>query len=191
MRRPGQSTFHTCFIPQMVVADELPNSAGGAANESPSATCPDWSRERCRRGWDPPRRLLACIRHYQACRKRNTLLAALISKWCVLRHIFWSAVTGADIPLNAQIEGGLLLLHPNGIVVHPGARIGPNCLLLQQVTLCGGVVLEGNVMVGAGAKIIAPVVVGANAKIGANSVVLQDVPRNATAVGIPARTVTK
>jgi serine O-acetyltransferase len=92
-----------------------------------------------------------------------------------------------------QNRRGLLLPHPNGIVIHPDAEIGPNCLLFQQVTIgaaAGGVpTLEGHVDVSAGAKIIGRLRIGKHAKIGANAVVLQDVPTGATAVGIPAKTV--
>lgn len=112
--------------------------------------------------------------------------------WAVMRHRFWSAVSGADIPLNCQIGGGLLLPHPNGVVIHPDARIGPNCLIFQQVTLgtlaSGGVpVVGGHVDIGAGAKLLGRIVIGDHAKIGANSVVLADVPAGAVAVGAPAR----
>jgi serine O-acetyltransferase len=96
-------------------------------------------------------------------------------------------VTAADIPLNCQIEGGLLLTHPNGVVIHPGANIGPNCLILQQVTIVEGVKIGGHVDIGAGAKIIRAVTIGNHAKIGANAVVVCDVPEGATAVGIPAK----
>jgi len=44
-----------------------------------------------------------------------------------------------------------------------------------------------NVLIGSGAKILGPVIVGADAKIGANAVVIEDVPCNCTAVGVPAR----
>jgi serine O-acetyltransferase len=37
-------------------------------------------------------------------------------------------VTGADIPLNSKLGGGLLLPHPNGIVIHPDAVIGLTAL---------------------------------------------------------------
>jgi serine O-acetyltransferase len=100
-------------------------------------------------------------------------------------------VTGAEIPLNAQIGGGLLIPHPNGIVIHPGVEIGPNCLIFQQVTLGsgkGGVpIIGGHVDIGAGAKIFGGVQIGDHAQIGANAVVIADVPPGATAVGIPAR----
>ena len=51
--------------------------------------------------------------------------------------------------------------------------------------------IGGHVDVGAGAKILGAVTIGPNAKIGANSVVMQDVPPGATAVGIPARVIAK
>ena len=89
----------------------------------------------------------------------------------------------------------MLLPHPNGIVIHPDAEIGPNCLLFQQVTLGvgdeGAPKIGGHVDIGAGAKVLGPVVVGRHARIGANAVVLTDVPAEATAVGVPARIIRK
>ena len=49
--------------------------------------------------------------------------------------------------------------------------------------------LEDKVVIGAGAKILGPITVGSGAKIGSNAVVVKDIPKNATAVGIPARLV--
>jgi serine O-acetyltransferase len=72
-------------------------------------------------------------------------------------------------------------------VIHPAATIGPNCLILQQVTIVEGVKIGGHVDIGAGAKIIRAVKIGNHAKIGANAVVVCDVPDGATAVGIPAK----
>jgi len=151
-----------------------------------SAEVPDLSRERMRPGeWNPGKKLLASIRDYQKYRGFRRKLA-------VLRHRFWSAVSGAEIPLHTPIGGGLKIPHPNGIVIHPSAKIGPNCLLFQQVTIgdANGIpTLGGHVDVGAGAKILGPIHVGDHAQIGANAVVLTDVPAGATMVGIPARAV--
>lgn len=158
-----------------------------------SATVPDWSRERRRNWWDPPRQLLSTIRSYQRWRGRWGMVGRLIAKWQVLRHRFWSVLAGADVQLGTRVGGGLLLLHPNGVVIHPDAELGVNCLVLQQVTIgYGGKKpgvprLGGHVDVGAGAKILGGVVIGDHAKIGANAVVLDDVPAGATAVGVPAR----
>ena len=157
-----------------------------------SARNPDWSREQPTRWWDPSRQLLGALRDYSRATQRGGIGATLGRKLAVLRHRFWSAVSGADIPLNAQrLGGGLLLPHPQGVVIHPDAEVGPNCLLLQQVTLGTGPKpgvpkLGGHVDVGAGAKILGGVVIGEHAVIGANAVVISDVPAHAVAVGVPA-----
>jgi serine O-acetyltransferase len=157
-----------------------------------SAAIPDWSRERCVSFWDPSRRLLRSIRAYQYWKKRG-IPWRWFSKYWVIQHHLWSIITGADIPLNCDIGGGLSLIHPNGVVIFPGSVIGPNCQIFQQVTIgvggsrSGAPVLGGHVDVGAGARILGGVKIGDHALIGANAVVLQDVPAGATAVGVPAR----
>lgn len=158
-----------------------------------SADEPDWSRER--KGffsWQPSRSLLASIRAYQRYSDSQNPFCRLLKKAQVLRHRFWSVVTGADIPLNCRLGGGLLLPHPNGVVIHPDAVIGPNCLIFQQVTIGSRAghnppTIGGHVDIGAGAKILGAVAVGDHACIGANAVVLQNVPAGKTAVGIPAK----
>jgi serine O-acetyltransferase len=107
---------------------------------------------------------------------------------------FWSVICGSDIHPDAQIGGGLVMPHPNGVVMHQDAVIGTNCMVMQQVTigqLAHGAVprLGSGVYVGAGAKILGPVVIGDGAAVGANAVVLDHVPAGATAVGVPARVV--
>jgi serine O-acetyltransferase len=157
-----------------------------------SAREPDWSREEPRGWWDPSRQLLASIRDHQRAVERGGALGFVGKRLAVLRHRFWSVVSGADIPVNcAGLGGGLLLPHPQGVVIHPDAEVGPNCLLLQQVTLGTGPrpgtpKLGGHVDVGAGAKVLGGVTIGDHAVIGANAVVISDVPAHAVAVGIPA-----
>jgi serine O-acetyltransferase len=161
-------------------------------NSVVSSDEPDWSREA--KGWiewAPSKSLLGSIRRWQHYKARRGIVSLILSKWFVISHRFWSVVTGADIPINARIGGGLVLPHPNGVVVHADAVIGPNCLLFQQVTLgtrdgSQPPELKGHVDVGAGAKILGNLTVGEHAKIGANAVVLADVPAHHVAVGIPA-----
>jgi serine O-acetyltransferase len=134
--------------------------------------------------------LLLTIRSYQRWQQSKSLVARLFLKWLVVRHRFWSAVTGADIPLNCQIGGGLLIPHPNGIVIHPDARIGVNCLIFQQVTIGGRAGSRGlpqigdHVDIGAGAKILGSLSIGHHARIGANAVIVRNVERGAVAIGI-------
>lgn len=156
-----------------------------------SATTPDWSREAKRFwSWVPSRSLLASIRAYQRHRNSKNPLRIGLRMGAVLRHRFWSVVTGADIPVTCQIGGGLCIPHPNGIVIHPRVQIGPNCMIFQQVTLGmrNGQVpwIGGHVDIGAGAKVLGNARVGDHACIGANAVVLHDVPEGLTAVGVPA-----
>jgi len=160
-----------------------------------SVTDADWLREKPRRFWDPSRKLLRSIRRYQACKEKKGLFSLLVSKFCVIEHIFWTAITGADIPINCKIGGGLLIPHPNGIVIHPGTLIGVNCLIHQQVTF--GVnrnsaqppEIAGHVDIGAGAKIIGPIIIGCDVLIGANAVVVKDVAAGMVVAGIPAKVI--
>ena len=154
-----------------------------------SATEPDWSRESVLSIWDPGRKLLRAIRRYQTLRSKGGILAKIASKYWVLNHWFWSLVTQSEIHLGTQIGGGLRLTHPTGIIIHPDAVIGPNCMIFHQVTLAGPVVLGGHVDVGAGAKLIAPLTVGDDVTVGANAVVTKDVPSGATVAGIPAKVI--
>ena len=105
--------------------------------------------------------------------------------------------TGIEIHPGATIGRRLVIDHGTGIVVGETAEIGDDCLLYQGVTL-GGTgkdvgkrhpTLGNNVMVGSGAKVLGPFKVGDNARIAANSVVLREVPPNATVVGVPGRVV--
>lgn len=141
-----------------------------------SATEADWSREALTRFWEPGKQLLRAIRGYQRLTGRTDFMSSLRRKFYVLEYRFWSVVTGADIPIQCTIGGGLLMPHPNGIVIHPDAKIGPNCLIFQQVTLGtrrggGAPVLQGHVDVGAGAKILGAVEIPAHSEIRANAVI--------------------
>lgn len=160
-----------------------------------SVTNADWSREIPRKFWDPSRKLLRCIRVYQKYKAKNGFLALFISKVCVIRHMFWSMVTGADIPINCRLGGGLLIPHPNGIVIHPDTEIGVNCLIHQQVTfgVKRGVSVAprigGHVDIGAGAKIIGPIIIKDDVLIGANAVVVTDVDYGEILAGVPAKVI--
>ncbi|BAF69928.1 serine O-acetyltransferase [Nitratiruptor sp. SB155-2] len=107
--------------------------------------------------------------------------------------------TGIDIHPAAKIGRRVFIDHGIGVVIGETTEIGNDVLIYQQVTL-GGVSLshgkrhptiEDGVVIGAGAKVLGNITIGKNAKIGANSVVVKDVPAESTAVGIPARVVSK
>ena len=106
-------------------------------------------------------------------------------------------LTGIEIHPAAKIGTGVFIDHGAGVVIGETAEIGNDCTIYQGVTL-GGTgkdkgkrhpTLKNGVMVAAGAKILGPFTVGKHAKIGAGSVVLKEVPDNATVVGVPGRVV--
>lgn len=109
-------------------------------------------------------------------------------------------LTGIEIHPGATIGEGLFIDHGMGIVIGETAEIGNNVTIFHGVTL-GGIggekgekrhpTVEDDVLIGAGAKILGPITIGKGAKVGANSVVLEDVPPYATAVGAPARIILK
>lgn len=102
---------------------------------------------------------------------------------------------GVTIGVSAKIGKRLTIEHSGAIVVHGNSVIGDDCVIRQGVTIgnrrlqepLAAPTLGNRVNVGAGAKILGNVRIGDDAEIGANAVVLQDVPANAIAVGIPAR----
>ena len=105
--------------------------------------------------------------------------------------------TGIEIHPGAKIGKGLFIDHGAGVVIGETTEIGDNCTLYQNVTL-GGTgkdvgkrhpTLGNNVLVGSGARVLGPFKIGDNSKIAANAVVLEEVPPNCTAVGVPARVV--
>lgn len=121
------------------------------------------------------------------------LAARLVHRHMVMRH-------GVDINVGASIGVGLRMPHPVAIVIGGKVRIGRGVHVAQGVTIGGAggkrrsdgstqPIIGDGVLIGAGAKVVGPVTVGDRATIGANAVVVSDVPCDAIAVGVPARTV--
>ena len=105
--------------------------------------------------------------------------------------------TGIEIHPAAKIGRGVLIDHGMGVVIGETAEVGDGCTIYQGVTL-GGTgkdtgkrhpTIGNNVLIGSGAKVLGPFRVGDNARIAAGAVVLQEIPADATAVGVPARVV--
>lgn len=92
--------------------------------------------------------------------------------------------------IACKIPKFLVMPHPYGIVIHNDAVLGEGIVILHQVTIGArnvddkAPVIEDNVFIGAGAKIIGGVRVGRHATIGANALISRDVPPGATMIGI-------
>lgn len=129
-----------------------------------------------------------------------------VAKWLYDRKMFFAArwisqraskKTGIEIHPAVQIGKRFFIDHGTGVVIGETAVIGDNVTIYQGVTL-GGTgkdtgkrhpTIGNNVMIGAGAKVLGPLTIGDNSKIASGAVVLNDIPPNSTAVGVPARVV--
>ncbi len=103
--------------------------------------------------------------------------------------------TNIEIHPGATIGRRFFIDHGTGVVIGETAEIGDDVTIYQGVTL-GGTgkdvgkrhpTVGDRVMIGAGAKVLGPFKIGNDSKIAAGSVVLEEIPENATAVGSPAR----
>jgi serine O-acetyltransferase len=106
-------------------------------------------------------------------------------------------ITGIDIHPGARLGRRVVIDHGMGIVIGETATVGDGCLLYKGVVL-GGTSLErkvrhpqiGNdVVIGSNACILGAICVGEHARVGSGSVVVRDVPPEATVVGVPARVI--
>lgn len=112
-----------------------------------------------------------------------------------------NVLIGVDFGPGMVVGPGLRMVHPVGITMGFGARIGDNVTFAAGVTLAARYyeleydgeqafpTLEDGVVVGTHAVLVGGITVGRNAMVGANSVVLADVPANTVVLGVPARRV--
>ncbi|MEZ9852395.1 serine O-acetyltransferase [Vibrio breoganii] len=105
------------------------------------------------------------------------------------RFLFNSIVPhSASIGKNTKFAYGGI-----AVVIHSRAVIGKHVVIGQCVTIGGRnkiynvPIIEDNVFIGAGARILGDVVIGSGSIIAPNSVVTKSVPRNTIVAGIPAR----
>lgn len=101
-----------------------------------------------------------------------------------------TAFYGAEIGNEVTLGDGVNFIHPMAIVIGGDAHIGARVRFMGSNTVGtakdnGYPVIEDDVMIGAGARILGPVRVGRGAVIGANAVVLSDVSPGAVVTGVP------
>lgn len=97
------------------------------------------------------------------------------------------AMAGATINAHAVVG--------NHCIINTNASVDHDCTLHDYVHVSPNSAIAGHVCVGEsshigiGASVIQGVKLGANVTVGAGSVVLEDIPDNATAVGVPAKVI--
>lgn len=113
-----------------------------------------------------------------------------------LGFVFVRNVYGIELPATVQIGRRFKIAHQGGIVIHPYAVIGDDCVIRQNVTL-GAARSEGfeqdhptigdRVSIGAGASVVGRVFVGDDVRIGPNAVVVSNVPAGSIVVSPASR----
>lgn len=105
--------------------------------------------------------------------------------------------TGIEIHPGAFIGKYVFIDHGMGVVIGETAIIGNHVTIYHGVTL-GGTgkdkgkrhpTIRDNVLIGCRATILGNIIIHENVKIGAGAVVLKDVNKDTTVVGIPAKPV--
>ena len=146
----------------------------------------------------------AGILHWLECRVERRFTAAMVGDNPFAARLLQFALRAGlggliELALHCRIDARLrapvLLPVPYGIVIERGLLIGRRVTVMHQVTLgrkeglsgpgdgSGVPVIEDNVFIGAGAKVLGRVRVGRGATVGANAVVTRDVPSHCTVVG--------
>jgi len=120
---------------------------------------------------------------------RRCKMAPLEMIFNKLNVVFNNCIIGR----GAEFGPGFVLIHASGTVINGNVRGGSRIYIEHQVTIGAedrqSPVIEHDVFIGAGARVIGRVRVGSHAKIGANAVVVKDVPPYSTVAGVPARVV--
>ena len=103
-------------------------------------------------------------------------------------------LTGIDLPCEVQVGRRLIIEHFGDIIISGDTIIGDDVIIRNGVTIglkrtgeMGAPIIGNRVDIGAGAKLLGAIRIGDDVVIGANAVVLQDIPANSLAVGVPAR----
>lgn len=108
-------------------------------------------------------------------------------------------LTGIEIHPGAKIGRRVIMDHGAGVVIGETAEVGNDVIIYQGVTL-GGTSLErskrhptikDHCVLGAGSQILGNIIVGEGSRVGSNSVVVKEVPKGSTVVGVPGRIVAR
>ena len=102
---------------------------------------------------------------------------------------------GIELPATTVVGRRLLLAHQHGIVIHPLAVIGDDCVILHNCTI-GATTrarinqapkLGNRVHVGCNAAIVGNVVIGDDVSIGPNVTVVTNIPAGTTVINSAPR----
>ncbi len=99
---------------------------------------------------------------------------------------------GLELGYRTDIGAFSYINAKHGVVIEDGVQIGSHCSIYSISTIDntrGKVHLKQNCSIGSHSTILPCVTVGENSIIGAHSLVLEDIPDNVIAFGVPAKVV--
>lgn len=150
--------------------------------------------------------------------RRAKLLAAVIAVGnnaarkrieASLPHLHWATAVHPSAWVHPSVRLGQGTVVCAGAVIQPDSTVGTHVIVNTQASidhdgtignyvhvapgahLAGGVRLGEGAFVGLGSSVVQSVQIGDWATIGAGGVVTEDIPNNVTAVGVPARPITR
>lgn len=122
-------------------------------------------------------------------RLKNPSRTAVSMLHFIVARMLWKPLESLYI-YTREIGGGLYIQHGFSTIIS-AKKIGENCRIYQQVTIGYkgefNPVLEDNVSVTCGAKVLGDVTMHSNSLAAAGAVVVKDVPENAIVGGVPAK----
>jgi sugar O-acyltransferase (sialic acid O-acetyltransferase NeuD family) len=175
----------------MGFVDDAPARVGSSIGDLPVFAAAEWL------GWHPdaevamgigdnPARQRAALRVKQ---NRGSLITVVHPRAIFSRtaKIGDGAVIMPGVVLNADCEIGDGAIVNTGAIVEHDVKVGHYAHLSPNCTLGGGALIGDCTHIGIGASVLPQKRVGANCVIGAGAVVIDDIPDNSVAYGIPAK----
>jgi serine O-acetyltransferase len=135
--------------------------------------------------WDRPGfRALAVYRFGAMLKDKQGMLWRLLSLVYRFMFRFIRNHYGIELPATTIVGRRFFIGHQHGIVIHPNAEFGEDCIIIQNVTIGNAAVGRKNsgpkfghrVELGAGSVILGAVKIGDDVRIGPNAVVITDIP---------------
>jgi serine O-acetyltransferase len=127
-------------------------------------------------------------------RFKHRIVRAPLSLIYKILKVVSQILTGIELPCEAQIGRRFKIEHFSDIIISGDASFGDDVIIRNGVTvglrhtgIRGAPKIGNRVDIGAGAKILGAITIGDDVAIGANAVVVENVPGNSVAVGVPAR----
>jgi serine O-acetyltransferase len=141
------------------------------------------------------------LTHHFLYRLRPRVLGEIISAPAFVMNRLVALMSGIEIESGAHIGSGLFINNFGGIVLG-AVTMGENCTINQGVTLGRSSTVAGKalhdlptigdrVFIGPRAIVAGPVTLGDDASVAGGSLVTRDVPTCGTAVGVPAKVVSR